>query len=684
MAKSCVFIFKGRRYTEAEFRQHMKDLSPEEIRPYVADIPDFRDALGGAEEAFTKKVFREIPGVTDAQAAKLLDAFQRDPGALPELLQAAIGHRRLAKALELWKAGLLSAPSTNVANMTGNAAEQGARVLEAGIASGIDRLIDYLPERFRGAGGRERFGGEAAALASGMGDRFGGSLSTLVDNYRRIFLKLEDKVIDPGSTRFEHQVGAVPGTLGKVARTSFRKLEAEDNFWKELINGGEIRRLSLRKASQELGSSATSKKLSARAAQIEREALDPAHAGHADMLKAVEESKLAGTFQDDPGELVKALTRMTQRYPVLGVVLPFVRTPANIAKMTIKRSPAGFVEAVQKYRAWQRGEISRGEAVDAISRPMLGTAILAGFSAYAMNGGMTGGGPTDNRERNALRNTGWQPYSFVFTGSDGRRHYVPYNRFEPVSALLGFAADLAEIKDQKKAGDIFDKALGSIAENLTSKTYLRGLSDAASLISRPQQFASSYVSNLAGTVVPTIIARGARAVDPVLRDTSASEGGITGIPERIGKTVLSRIPWGSTYLPSRRTATGEDIVRPGSALGRLAGPVQISSEKPGTELEKLMVDVGYVPGQPGREMTLNGRKLRLTDSEYAQLQEANKKAAQYIRQRIMKSSTFRRLDDLGKARELRRVFDRFRDDARGRIQRSPAFQRRRRAVATVG
>jgi hypothetical protein len=173
-------------------------------------------------------------------------------------------------------------------------------------------------------------------------------------------------------------------------------------------------------------------------------------------------------------------------------------------------------------------------------------------------------------------------------------------------------------------------------------------------------------------------------VDPVLRDTSASEGGITGIPERIGKTVLSRIPWGSTYLPSRRTATGEDIVRPGSALGRLAGPVQISSEKPGTELEKLMVDVGYVPGQPGREMTLNGRKLRLTDSEYAQLQEANKKAAQYIRQRIMKSSTFRRLDDLGKARELRRVFDRFRDDARGRIQRSPAFQRRRRAVATVG
>jgi len=354
----------------------------------------------------------------------------------------------------------------------------------------------------------------------------------------------------------------------------------------------------------------------------------------------------------------------------------------------VQRSPAGFVKAGRAYNAYLKALKSgtaapellaklKGEAADSIARPLIGTMILGTFAAVAKAGGMTGGGPADPKERNALRETGWQPYSFVLPGG----HFVPFGRFEPVSGILGMAADLAEAKDSKNANDLFSKAIGSIGQNLLSKTYLQGLSEAAAAIAKPQEALSKWVSNTAGSLVPNIVAKAAQAADPVVRDTS-DESGLVGLPGRVLKTVESRIPGLSQTLPKRRSGTGEPVEREGNALSRFASPLQISSLEPGADFQQLLVDIDAVPSAPQKDLVIpgsKGKKVRLTEDELDKVTAADAKATEYLR-RVVKSPTFRHMDPEDQKAAVHRIYNQYRTEARQKLYRTPAFAQRARAT----
>lgn len=637
-------------------------------------------------DAFLRKIFREMDGVTDEQAANLVKVMQQDPGNLADAIHRAIQPGKLSKWLELWKAGLISAPGTQLANIAGNVGEQVARVGETLTAAAVDSLL---------GGKRMRFLSEAKAEVAGGFSRVAPALGRLGQDLSDI-VRLRPEAIDLKSP-LERQVGAISGKKGRFARIPFRLLQAFDNFFKDTGGGAELGKLAYRKAAIELGPTSDRESILARAEQIRSEAMDPDNADHGELLAKVAEARQLRTFQGEPGELIGGLIKLRSKNPILHVLAPFLQTPGAIAKLTFERSPYGFIKAKGAYDAWKFADTSgaapevverlRGEAVDAIARPLMGTVMLGAFAAYAKSGGMTGSGPTDPKERNVLRESGWQPYSFVgINPTSGKKFYVPFNRFEPVSSILGIAADMAELKDEKKTGDIFNKALGSIASNITSKTYLQGLSDAAAMISKPDQFASQYVSNLAGSVIPNIVAKGAQAIDPTLRDSTTSSPGLVGIPERIGKTLASRIPGASEMLPARRGATGEDVMRPGEGLlgaaSRFALPVQVTEEKPGTDLERTLVEVGAVPSPVKSSVSIKGKRVELTRDEVAAFTEADKKATAYLRGAIL-SSAFTRMDEDQKHDFIERVYSRYRSAARTKVYgRSDFVRRAREAQAT--
>lgn len=629
--------------------------------------------VGNDPDALLRKVFREIEGVTDDQAAGLLRVLRDDPDNLGDALNAAMQPKRLSKWLEAWKAGLVSAPGTQLANIAGNVGEQSFRVGETAIAALVDKLLP---------GTKQRFAGEAKAEVKGAFSRLGSASAALAKDLRDIATLAPEKI--DLRQPLERQVGAIGGKTGRAVRIPFRLLGAFDNFFKAVGGDAELAKLAYRKA----GGDRT------RAAQIVSEALN---GEHADILAQVAKARQDRTFQAEPGNLMRGLMQMRSNHPWLHVVVPFLQTPANIADLTIQRSPFGFFAAKKAYTKWQQAvkaskpaeEIAalRGQAVDAIARPLLGTAVLGMFAAYAKAGGMTGSGPTDQRDKNLLRETGWQPYSFVLKGPDGKKVYVPFNRFEPISSLLGFAADLAEIRDQKKGEDMVSKALGSIASNLTSKTYLQGISDAVEFIHKPQEAGAQYVSSLAGSLVPNIIAKGAQALDPKLRETRGTTSGIGGLPQAVGRRVASRIPGLSQTLPERRGGTGEDIIRPGGdtafgALSRFALPAQPTAEREGKDLERLLVDIDAAPSAPSRDFTIpgsKGKKLRLTDAEYAVLQDADQKATERLR-RVVRSTTFRRMDPEKQKAYIERFYRDAGATARQRLYGRPDFMRRAKAA----
>ena len=93
-------------------------------------------------------------------------------------------------------------------------------------------------------------------------------------------------------------------------------------------------------------------------------------------------------------------------------VVPFVRTPVNIVKYYLERSPAGVVSALRKQGA---------ERDAAIARTVLGTGLAILGYQLASEKKIVGGGPIDRQERRLwLQDRSNVPYSFKT--SDGKSY----------------------------------------------------------------------------------------------------------------------------------------------------------------------------------------------------------------------------------------------------------------------
>jgi hypothetical protein len=202
------------------------------------------------------------------------------------------------------------------------------------------------------------------------------------------------------------------------------------------------------------------------------------------------------------------------------------------------------------------------------------------------------------------------------------------------------------------------------------------------------RFAGNYAIGIATMHVPRQIGRLAVALDPVVRDVRPLDRSIAGLPERLKNSVLRNIPFLSESLPARVGPTGEEIRRPGEgvagAVMRAVSPIQVSPERPGRELEALMAQIGYVPGEPRPYITVQGEQIMLDREDLELLQRADRAAAHELR-RTMRLPGFDRLPDTveeggsrSKEAVIRDAYRRHRDRARQAMFRSLSFRRRAR------
>ncbi len=640
------------------------------------------DASNYGPHAFARKLLTELPGIGEEKVAALLDIYHNDPANLPNAIRAVQQKSAWDKLLFAFRGHILSAFSTDFANHIGNAMKQHQTSADTAVAAVVDKAISAM----RGTP-RERFVGETRAEYAAMI----GAAPEAMRQYAKDMMALAagKEVLDLDKP-LSH-VNPIAGKYGKFLGFQFGKLNAGDNAAKITIQSAEIAKRAYRKAASELGSNAKATTIQNRAAEIARETLDPnGKITHADIWRGVEQAKKERTFQDDPWNLVKKIELLVHDHPYMGFIFTFNKTPANIARDIIRHSPAGFVPAFKAVKDMKAGKISQGEAADIISKPIVGTAILGSAIAAAYGGAMTGGGPADPKDKALLRETGWQPYSFKipldFMGKsfEGAHLYVPFNRFEPVSSLLGFAADFKEIREAKDAGDAFDKGLGSLVQNLTSKTYLQGLADAGEAIGRPKEFLGRYLQGFAGNVVPNIVVKGTQAIDPTLRDTTGTSdhGSMVKYLDGVRKHIISRIPGASMSLPPKYSATGEVSERGGNALTRFASPSIPSTEKIDKDLEKVMSEVG-VSDRPQKVLRVSGGgSVPLSDSEYALVAKAYREAAVRAKQ-VIKTDYFKKLPDteddgpgVSKADVLKKLMKGAKDRARMYLYQNAEFRKK--------
>ncbi len=118
-----------------------------------------------------------------------------------------------------------------------------------------------------------------------------------------------------------------------------------------------------------------------------------------------------------------------------------------------------------------------------IGRQIMGSSVVMGVGLWALEGNITGSGPSDDAERRRMQSLGWKPYSIKnpITGE-----WRSYQGFEPFASLMGITSDVvfeANRVDSSVTEDTFRKIAYSISMNVTNSTFISGFEPLVGLVS---------------------------------------------------------------------------------------------------------------------------------------------------------------------------------------------------------
>lgn len=223
-------------------------------------------------------------------------------------------------------------------------------------------------------------------------------------------------------------------------------------------------------------------------------------------------------------------------YAVVEGILPFKKTPINIAKNALEYNPiGGTIEAVY------RGATGQGatRVMDAAAKGVTGTAILGAGYLLAKNGLLTGGASGDDRTDNYNQMLGEQDYAVKIPG----KGTYTLDWASPASVPLLIGAQIA--KDQDDAGEFnLSQTLDQfrqITQPVLDTTMLQGLNDTLDSVSYADSndklatLLTSAVGSFANQFVPTAFGQVARTIDPLRRSTYG--GGATKNERDVNYTV---------------------------------------------------------------------------------------------------------------------------------------------------
>lgn len=565
----------------------------EELTRLVAIQEQVSGATAEAGRALSQ--FRMMAGATKQQIAQMVEAAQGsglddilakinaldDPAKVAQFASDAFKAKTSDKILEVWINALLSGPQTHAVNMLSNSLVAAWSVPETAAAAAISK--------FTGSGIRGR---EALARGFGMVEGAKEGLRAAVRGFRT-----EEQLFETGKIDVR-RYQAIPSINvggfeigGKQIRLPGRLLTAEDAFFKSIGYRQEINALAMRQA---LNEGHKGRKLAERVAELRARPTE-------EMMEAARNTATKQTFTNPLGKFGRSIQQAARDVPALRVVVPFIRTPTNIVKFAAERSPlAPLFKEVRANLKGENGAIAKDQQ---IARIGMGSVVSATAAYMAAEGLITGGGPKDTRERSLMYSSGWQPYSVKIGDS-----YYSYGRLEPLGMLLGTAADFAEIsgkigKEDEKT--ITGLVLASVSNNLTSKTWLRGMSELIEALQDPDRYGEQYIRNLAGTLIPTGVAQIARTRDPYLREARS-----------IIDKLKERTPGLRETLPTRKDVFGEEIKLEGGVGPDIVSPIYQSVAKDDPLIAE-MLRLKVTPGRPLRAI----RGVELEPEEFSALQE---------------------------------------------------------------
>lgn len=347
-------------------------------------------------------------------------------------------------------------------------------------------------------------------------------------------------------------------------------------------------------------------------------------------------------FQED-NKIANAINGARRESPMIDLmitsIMPFLKTPTNVASRMMQYSPIGLARAIIQYGLWD-GKRNGGANFDQrkfvmnLGRGLTGTGVAVVGALLASLGAIQPGREDEeDKKLGVIRKAQGRSYSTYFKLGDWE---IPLDFAQPSSGPLYIGAKIAWALEEM-GGDVNAPALiGTVlyssaletGNQLFDNSFLSGFSvlfsgynDAAGIASN---IAENIAENQASRLTPSAIRALAKVTDPYVRDVYSQNA----VKQFLNRQIVQNWPLLRQTLPVKTDITGDATLQNGyynwgqenqnaalHFLNAFATPWTTLGEKNDAALD-TMIDLSYRTGEtsflPGEMVSASKYEVSIT------------------------------------------------------------------------
>lgn len=604
------------------------------------------------------ELFQNMTGTTPQKMLELADNMANisEPEKGSRLVRDSTKKGFWDKIKEYRKASMLSNPVTWVKNTVDNATMVFTDMAEASIASGIGKVLrsddrvqlnevkakwmgaktgsvdgwsilkdilkdeNSIPDSARLTHQLRNEARKTAELSGRTGQELENRIDELVKNPTpEMVINARSNLSGRYSTERPH-TKAIEGRAGEIIRVPFRVMEGTDEAFKSIAYQQEINVQAARAANKE---GLEGDAWNTRVAKLKQYPTE-------EMMDAALDFADKQTLTQDLGEVGKRVQSILNHDSVAGRIagelIPFYRTPVNSVKywMADRTIFGAITPEFWRDVTGKNGDRARDYR---LARVGLGTSWMAAASYLVLSGGITGGGPSDAKQRDHLKSIGWQPYSLKI--GDG---YYSYQGLMGLGSILGVSADVMEAihfgnADGKTTDRIFAAAVAAISTRFMQMSSLTGLSDAVNAVHNPLTFGEKWLQSYMTSYIPSVSGNIAKVIDPSVKQVNT-----------VWDAALNKVPFAKGTLKTKYDVWGQDIVSEGALGPDLISPIYQSTAK-NDPVTAQLVSLRYFPARPSEKI----RGVKLTQEQYDLYARTSGIQTKLLLNRLVASPSFNKM-----------------------------------------
>lgn len=366
---------------------------------------------------------------------------------------------------------------------------------------------------------------------------------------------------------------------------------------------------------------------------------------------------------------------------IVGGVIPFKKTPINIAITGLNYSPIGIVKSfTTNLVKLNRGDITVNKYIDDLAKGLTGTGIATVGMALAQAGILLASGDDNEKKQYYDEDRGTQTYAITI---GDKTFSLDWAAPAVIPLFLGAGIYDGLIKPQEDnnggtgseleaLGKVLDSSVNSL-NPLVDMSMLSGVSSAIKTFSQnPIDTIGSFLMNsgksYVNQFVPTLSRQIAKTVDDTERSTTSTEkNGFARTVDSLVKSTISSIPGVSKTLPAKTDVWGNVNKRSPNVFERFLEQSILpwnSKTLKSTEVDKAVLDLYDTTGESSalpktsieKEFTVNGEKYRLTNKEYADYRKDYGKNSYNLLKELVTSNEYRNMNDEQKLKAVSSVY----------------------------